>query len=172
MGLDRILFIPAHAPPHKRGRVITPGATRLAMLEAAVGNDPRFGVDALELERQGVSYTVDTLRALRDREPGWDLHLLLGTDQALDFDTWREPAEIARLARLVIMQRGGVEAVALRWPADVVAVTRIDVSSTDIRNRLAEGRPIRYLVPDGVLRIIEREGLYRTPTATAIEREG
>jgi len=172
LGLDRILFIPAHAPPHKRGRVITPAAVRLQMLEAAVAGDPRFGVDTLELDRKGVSYTVDTLRALREREPGWELYLLLGTDQARDFETWREPAEIARLARLVVMSRGGIEAGPMAWPAETVSVTRIDVSSTEVRARLAEGKPARYLVPDGTLRVIEREGLYRTPAATAIGRKG
>lgn len=142
------------------------------MLEAAIGDDARFGVDTLELERKGISYTVDTLRELREREPRWELYLLLGTDQARDLGSWREPAEIVRLARLVVMARDGVGSVSLPWPAETVAVSRIDVSSTEVRNRMAEGRPIRYLVPDGVLRVIEREDLYRTPAATAIEREG
>ena len=172
LGLDRVLFIPAHAPPHKRSRAITPAAIRLEMLEAAIGDDARFGVDTLELERKGISYTVDTLRELREREPRWELYLLLGTDQARDLGSWREPAEIVRLARLVVMARDGVASVSLPWPAETVGVTRIDVSSTGVRNRMAEGRPIRYVVPDGVLRVIEREGLYRTPAATAIEREG
>lgn len=172
LGLDRVLFIPAHAPPHKRSRAITPAAIRLEMLEAAIGDDARFGVDTLELERKGISYTVDSLRELREREPRWELYLLLGTDQARDLGSWREPAEIVRLARLVVMARDGVGSVSLPWPAETVAVSRIDVSSTEVRNRMAEGRPIRYVVPDGVLRVIEREGLYRTPAATAIEREG
>jgi len=172
LGLDRVLFIPAHAPPHKRSRAISPAAIRLEMLEAAIGDDARFGVDTLELERKGISYTADTLRQLREREPRGELYLLLGTDQARDLGAWREPAEIVRLARLVVMARDGVGSVTLPWPAETVGVTRIDVSSTEVRNRMAEGRPIRYLVPDGVLRVIEREGLYRTPAATAIEREG
>lgn len=172
LGLDRVLFIPAHSPPHKRDRTVTAASIRLEMLEATIAGNPCFGIDTLELERKGTSYTVETLRILREREPDWALHLLLGVDQVRELATWREPAEVVRLARLVVMAREGVGEVRLDWPCDRVAVTRIDVSSTDLRRRAAAGRPIRYLVTDAALRIIEREGLYRTPAATAIEREG
>jgi nicotinate-nucleotide adenylyltransferase len=159
LGLDRVVFIPAGIPPHKRKRPITPGGIRLAMLRAAVAGDPHFDVDDLELLRKGPSYTVDTLRTFREHQPEADLHLLMGADQYADFETWYKPAEIRRLARIVVMARAGeaADGSSIRVP-----VTRVDVSGTEIRHRIANGRPVRYLVPDAVLKIIEREHLYRS----------
>lgn len=161
LGLDRILFIPAASPPHKTDRVITPAALRLEMLRAALAGDPRFEVADLELRREGPSYTVDTLRELRARYPAASLFFLLGTDQFRELHTWREPEEIAQLARLVVLSRGGSEAGAgSEFPHQYLQVTRIDVSATEIRARVAAGKPIRYLVPKGVEEVIGREGLY------------
>lgn len=164
LSLDRVLFVPAAIPPHKRDRPQSPAALRLEMVRAAVAADPRFAVDDLELCRAGPSYTVDTLRELRRRDPDAELFLLLGADQARDFGTWREPHEIARLATLVLLTRAGVSATAPGHDAAAIRleVTRIDISSTDIRRRAAAGEPIRYLVPEGVEAIIRREGLYGT----------
>jgi nicotinate-nucleotide adenylyltransferase len=162
LGLDRVVFIPAGIPPHKRRQSITPAGIRLEMLRVAVAGDPRFGVDDLELLREGPSYTVDTLRTFRARQPEAHLHLLMGADQYADFDTWYQPAEIRRLARIVVMARAGETA---DGRAIQVPVTRIDVSGSEIRRRVAAGRPVRYLVPDAVLAIIERENLYRSDAA-------
>lgn len=163
LGLDRVAFIPAAEPPHKRGRVHSPAELRLAMLRAATADDPRYVVDDVELRRSGPSYTVDTLRELRERDPRGALFLLLGVDQFREFHTWREPETIAELATLVVISRGGVEAAPS--PLNVryrrVAVTRVDISSTAIRSRVAAGEPIRYLVPDAVEAVIRREALYR-----------
>ncbi|HET9982880.1 MAG TPA: nicotinate-nucleotide adenylyltransferase [Longimicrobiales bacterium] len=163
LDLDRVLFVPAAVPPHKRGRPLSPAPLRLEMVRAAVAADPRFAVDDLELRRAGPSYTVDTLRELRRRDPDTELFLLIGADQFRDFGTWREPQEIARLATLVMLTRAGVSAAApgLELPHRTLEVTRIDLSATDVRRRVAAGEPIRYLVPDGVEEIIRREALYR-----------
>jgi nicotinate-nucleotide adenylyltransferase len=141
LALDRLLFIPAAAPPHKRGRVRASPALRLEMVRAATADDPRFEVDDLELRREGESYSADTLRQLREREPD----------------------VVARLATLVVVSRAGEEGGLggeVAFPVRPVQVTRIDLSATEIRRRVRDGEPIRYLVPDSVREIIEREGLY------------
>lgn len=161
--LDRLLLIPAAIPPHKRDHDVTPPAIRLEMLAAAVEGDPRFEVSDAELHREGASYTVDTLRSLHAERPGAELMLAMGADQLAEFGTWREPDEIDRLAALVTFARPGAPLPGEidRWSARHVAVPLIDVSSTEIRRRVASGEPITYLVPAPVESIIRREALYR-----------
>ena len=167
--VDRVLFVPAAVPPHKVGAVCTPAPTRLEMVRAAVAGNDHFEASDIELDRPGPSFTVDTLRELTKRQPGAELFLLLGADQFSELATWREPEAIAALATLVLVPRGDVDADATLGNArrllpeaslTVLDATRIDVSSTLIRRRRAAGAPIRYLVPDDVLRVIERDGLY------------
>lgn len=183
LGLDRILFIPAAVPPHKRDNAITPPGQRRRMLELAIEGDTRFGVDPVELERTGPSYTVDTLRELTVREPDTRFTLLIGADQYAEFGTWREPAAILDLVELGVLTRAGETGAGAApddgdatrpavWPiADRVsgiAATRIDISSTAIRGRVAAGLPIRYMVPPPVERFIFEHGLYvRNGTAVA-----
>lgn len=133
---------------------------RLAMVEAAVADDHRFQVNDLELHRPGPSYTVDTLRELRERWPGAYLVLLLGSDALRDLPTWRAPDEIASLAQLAVLSRGADRVAGSRFAALPVPVTRIDISATEIRRRVQGGVPIRNLVPDRVRAIIDRERLY------------
>jgi nicotinate-nucleotide adenylyltransferase len=157
--LDRLLWIPSAVHPLKA--VGTAPALRLEMVRAAVAGDPRFQADDLELRRTGPSYTVDTLRELRAREPGAALFFLTGADNLADLPRWREPDEIARLATLAVVSRAGETVPAdLPYPAVAVPVTRLDVSSTEIRRRVAAGQSIRYLVPEAVRAVIERERLY------------
>ena len=168
--LDRVLFVPAAVPPHKVGAVCTPPALRLEMVRAAIAGDDRFDASDIELHRDGPSYTVDTLRELTKRQQDAELFLLLGADQFRELGTWRDPAAIARMATLVLVPRGdddpeGTLALAREsLPSDarlaVLNATRVDVSSSEIRRRCAAGEPVRYLVPNDVLRVIEREGLY------------
>jgi nicotinate-nucleotide adenylyltransferase len=162
LGLERMLLVPSAVPPHKRGRVRTPAATRLEMTRAAVAGDPRFAVDDLELHREGPSYTADTLRELHRRAPADVLFLLLGADALRDLPTWHRPDEVARLAVLAAVTREGEGAdPALPYPVLPVPVTRVDLSATEVRRRVAAGDSIRYLVPDAVAAIIRRDGLYR-----------
>ena len=161
LGLDRLLLMVAAVPPHKLDREVSPGAVRLEMVRAAIAGDGRFEVSPLELERSGPSYTVDTLRTLRDGYPGAALHLAMGADQAAELETWREPDEISRLATLVAFAREGQAVPESRWPLRVVQVPTVEVSSTEVRRRVRAGAPIRYLVPDAVAAVIEGEGLYR-----------
>lgn len=164
LALDRVVLVPSAVPPHKRETVQAPAGTRLEMVRAAVRGDERFEVDDLELRRPGPSYTVDTLRALRDRCPGAELFFVVGADNVKELGSWREPEEVVRLARIVAVARGceSIDADA-PFPLLSVPVTRVEISATDVRRRVAEGRSIRYLVPDAVRSIVAREGLYRDP---------
>jgi nicotinate-nucleotide adenylyltransferase len=159
--LDKILFIPARVPPHKAQEQISPAAVRLRMVYAAVEGDRRFEVSDVELRRTGPSYTADTLRDLRESRPGDDLFLLIGVDQVREFHTWHESDVVLRNAKIVLLSRSGVEEVP---ESDIVyrnvPVTRVDVSSTLVRERVRAGRPIRYMVPVAVEKIIADERLY------------
>ena len=159
--LDRLLFIPSAAPPHKKGQVQAGAEARLEMVRAAIAGDSRFEADDIELRREGASYTVDTLRVLHERYPDAELFFILGVDQLRELDTWREPGEVARLARLAAVSRGGEPPPETSYPIVDVPVTRIDVSSTQIRRRIGAGRPVRYLVPVAVAEVVERLDLYR-----------
>jgi nicotinate-nucleotide adenylyltransferase len=148
--------------PFKRGAVEASPAQRLEMARAAVAGDSRFAADPLELERTGPSYTVDTLRELQARHPAAELYFLTGADNLAELPQWKEPGEVARLARLVVVSRAGEGVPAgLPYPAVAVPVTRFDVSSTEVRRRVRAGETIRYLVPEAVRAVIERQGLYR-----------
>ncbi len=162
LGLHRLLLVPAAVPPHKQDEEVSPGEVRLAMLRAAVGDDGRFEVSELELERDGPSYTVDTLRSLREAYPDAALFLAMGADQMAEFGTWRAPDEIVELATLVTFGRPGASSDGGRWPAERVTVPEIELSSTMIRQRVGAGEPIRYLVPAAVEALIRARGLYGT----------
>lgn len=171
--LDRVLFVPAALPPHKLHAPVTPFGRRVEMLALATAGQPAFQVDELEKDRPGPSYTVDTLRALRAREPGAELALLAGADVLPDLAGWREPAGIAGLATLLVAARPGWELwpperlrAALRVPEgdafnyQVVHVPLVEIASRDLRRRAAEGRSLRYLVPRAVEAYIEAHRLY------------
>jgi nicotinate-nucleotide adenylyltransferase len=162
LGLERLIWIPSAEHPFKRDRVRTPAETRLAMVRAAIQGDARFEASDLEMRREGPSYTVDTLRELTALHPGAELFLLVGADVVREMPDWREPMEVARLARIAAITREG-EGIpdGSRLPTRSVPVTRLDVSATEIRRRVAAGQTIRYLVPEAVLALIEADGLYR-----------
>ena len=169
LALDRVFWIPSRYPPHKRAESVSDPEVRLAMVRAAAEDDPRFEVTTLELERDGPSYTVDTVRALRTALPDSELFLIVGADEFQAFDTWREPQEILKHVRLAVLDREGESAAASAHglpgssSAVFVPVRRVDLSSTDVRSRLRDGCDIRGMVPDAVRTIIEREQLYSAP---------
>ena len=165
-GIDRVLWVPAATPPHKRGDAdLAPAADRLALVRAAVAGNGRFEASGVEVRREGVSFTVDTLRQLVGERPDADLSLVVGGDSLAAFDTWREPEAILGLARLVVYARPGARLGAVPdWVMRRVTLVEgplLDVSSTALRARIAAGRTVRYLVPDAVLAEVERRGLYR-----------
>ncbi len=177
LGLERVLFVPAGIPPHKEDRVITPATHRLAMVELGVAGNDRFEVSRLELERAGPSFTVDTLEALQSTPSSHgrplELTLVLSVEAFLEFMTWREPHRVLELARLAVAPRDGYPDagpafVAERLPHLADRVTfldgpRMQVSASELRERVAAGRSLRYLVPDAVAAYIDDHGLYRNP---------
>jgi nicotinate-nucleotide adenylyltransferase len=156
--LDRVVFIPAKRAPLKEHGPVASEADRLDMLELAVAGEPRFSVSRVELDREGPSYTVDTLERLAGAD---ELFLILGGDAIADIGRWKDPERIAKLATLVVAERPG--APERTRNASVVAfdAPRLDISSRELRARSARGRSLRYLVPDPVWRHIEARGLYR-----------
>jgi nicotinate-nucleotide adenylyltransferase len=157
LALDRIIFIPANKSPHKTDTKPATPEDRWAMVNLAIRGEDSFEASDLELRRPAPSYTVDTLQEFKARFPGDEFTLLIGADNAATFDTWREPDEIRRLARIAVLDRAGTAA-AHDWP---VVHRLIDISSTDIRARLAAGRSIRYLTPGSVCDYIQSHRLYR-----------
>ena len=167
LGLERVLFVPAGDPPHKRRAGLSSVAHRVAMTRLAVRGNPGFAVSTIEASRRGPSWTADTIRALAAAHPRARLHLLMGADMFATFATWREPDEIARHAVLVVALRPGSR-VPRRVPAPVragrgvvwLANPGLDLSSSALRERARAGRSLRYLVPDAVDRYVQRHRLY------------
>lgn len=160
LGLDQLRFVPANEQPFKAGTHRAPAADRAAMLELAIAGAEGFAVERAELERPGPSYTVETLRILTAREPGNRFVVLLGADAAAQFDRWREPEEIRRLAQVAIFARPGAPAVTGRAAGSLIAVPSIGISATGVRRRVGEGRSVRYWVPGPVADYIAMHRLY------------
>lgn len=155
--LDRIVFVPARRSPLKERGPDASEADRLLMLQAAVKGEPRFAVSRVELEREGPSYTVDTLEALR---PEGELFLILGSDALADFPRWRSPDRIRALAKVLVARRPGAPEPDSAW-AQAFDAPSLDISSRELRVRASRGLSLRYLVPDDVWRHIEHNGIYR-----------
>ena len=163
--LDLLIFVPAGAQPFK---VDTPpaasGRDRLEMVRLAISRDANYAADDAEINREGLSYTVDTLEHLAGRYPGAELFFLLGQDALAGFQQWRNPERILELATLALMMRSGaLEIGDWRKAERLVALStrRVDVSSTEIRERLRARKSIKGFVPESVERFIEARGLYR-----------
>jgi nicotinate-nucleotide adenylyltransferase len=164
LGLNTILFMPALTPPHKRDRDVTPAELRMAMVRLAIEGDPSFDASALEIERGGVSYTIETVKAVLAAHPGAALTVLIGMDNLVDFGTWRDPSGILALARVAVMTRPGyVPGVGGAYLPQMTLceVPHIGIAARDIRQRVAEGKSVRYLVPSSVAAFIHEHGLYR-----------
>ena len=174
--LDEVWFVPAAVPPHKQSQTLSPAAARVEMLKLAIGGHEAFRVSEIELARGGVSYTVETLEAVHRERPEAELFLLLGADSLVDLPTWRDPRRICELAIPATVGRPGspppnysllaefVEPARLaEFERHQVEMPAVGISSRDLRQRVAEGRSIRYQVPRAVERYIETAGLYRTP---------
>jgi nicotinate-nucleotide adenylyltransferase len=167
--LDRVLFVPVGVAPH-RELESDPGAeTRLEMVELAVADDDRFEVSRVELEREGPSYTSDTLRGFAEAAPDDELFLILGGDQAATLRSWHEPEEVLSLATVAVVERSnwsrhaiGITLGRLRGAERIryLEMPLMQISSSSIRGRVGAGRPVRYLVPDKVAEYIESHGLY------------
>ena len=172
--LDEVRFVPAAISPHKFGHDRAADEHRLAMLNLAIGGHPSLVAWDVELQRGGVSYTVETLRALLEQCPNDELFFLMGADSLFDFPNWREPEEICQLATLVVVDRPGSKPVDFgvlteiasadriaAFKEHVVRMPQIDISSSGIRKRIVAGESIRFQTPRAVEQYIRTEGLYR-----------
>jgi nicotinate-nucleotide adenylyltransferase len=174
LALDEVWLIPAAIPPHKQDRDRAPAKHRFEMLELALGGHEQLKASRLETDRGGVSYTVDTLQAVRELHPDATLYLLMGADSLHDLTTWREPARICELSIPAVVRRGGAAEPDLSVLEPLVLAERlatirasqvkmplIDLSSTDLRRRAATGQSLRFRTPRAVEKYIETHGLYK-----------
>jgi nicotinate-nucleotide adenylyltransferase len=173
--LDRVLFIPAGLPPHKAERQITAGRQRMEMVELAIAGHPALAASDIELRRSGPSYSVETLAEIASQNAAAELFFLMGSDSLNDLPLWHQPRRITALATLVVATRPeaarpdldrlrsvlGDDAVE-RLARHIVEIPLVQISSSDIRSRVREGKTIRFMVPRAVECYIETHGLYRT----------
>lgn len=172
--LDKVFFVPAATSPHKRRLVTSAGKDRAEMLRLAIGGHPQCEVQTWELDRGGVSYTVETMREVKEKFPGAQRFLLMGADSLLEFPSWRDPDQICLLASIVVVDRPGNPPISFQpirallgqsqseeFQGMQVEMPRIDISSSDIRERVRTGRSIRYRTPRSVEAYIAAQGLYR-----------
>jgi nicotinate-nucleotide adenylyltransferase len=169
--LARVLFLPAANPPHKQGEPVTSAKDRIAMVQLAIADNPRFELCLLELERGGLSYTVETLRELHRREPGIEPYFIIGMDSLVDLPSWHDPTGVLREAQLVAVHRAGWDVPDLdqlervvpgvRDRVRILRIPGLDISSTDLRDRVMKAQPVRYLIPDSVIAYIQAHALYR-----------
>lgn len=194
LSLDRVVFLPSAVPPHKAtagGDVIAPARHRLEWVKLATGDNPRFAVDALELEREGPSYSVETLRTLRKRDGDVETVFLIGLDAFAEIGSWREPEALFALTHFAVFPRtagedgslarllpdcvkgdfvlgpdgrSGRHARAGTW-IRLLSIHPLDVSASDLRARLRQGRSVRYLVPEAARRAILASGAYAAKEA-------
>jgi len=157
LGLDRVILVPAAISPLKKAAPVASGEIRLAILQAAVKGEPEFEVNECELLRPPPSYTIDTVEDIRQREGDAAIYCLIGEDNVEQLSRWHRFAELEKMVRFVVLDRSGKE------PSHSYQLIhrRIDISATEIRRRVAQNESIRYLVPDSVEEIIQREKLYR-----------
>lgn len=161
--LDEVLFVVSANPPHKRGATFASAEDRLALVEAAVADQPGMTASRIELDRSGPSYTADTLDALQQRFPGAELFLIIGMDSLVDLPKWRAPERIVAAAHLLVVPRPGEPAVPdyVKGKYTMLAFRETEVSSTDIRARIEAGDPCHDLLPPAVSDRIQERGLYR-----------
>ena len=158
--LEKILFVPARVQPFKVGQHSASAEDRVAMLQLAIAENPRFSLDRREIERDGPSYTVDTLRGLHSETPQDELFLLFGADAAWDLPRWHDAELLTRYANLIALSRPGLEIPDFEMISKAVEVPAINLSATHIRQSISKGVSLRYLLPSAVLEYIESNCLY------------
>jgi nicotinate-nucleotide adenylyltransferase len=168
--LDRVVFLPSAHPPHKNAPVVSPYDIRRRMVELAIQDNPLFEISDIEAQRPDLSYTFKTLEDLRKEYPPdqYDLILLIGADSLVDFGNWKNPEEIISKITVAVFARPGYDMstapAVFRETVHWVRMPLIEISSTDIRKRIASNRSIRYLVPSAVETYISEQGIYKKPS--------
>jgi len=171
LGLEPMVFVPAGQPPHKLGRAITPAHHRLAMLELALASNPHFVISRVDVERPGPAYTADTLALLKEKwGPEAQLYFVIGADSLLEMHTWYHPERIIELAWLAVAPRPGhpfhLSELEKSLPGisrrvQLIQVPLLEISSTDLRRRVREGRSVKYYLPEAIEAYIFEQRLYR-----------
>ncbi len=164
--LNRVIFIPCLSPPHKTKRKLSMADHRFRMAALAVEDNPSFSISDVELKRTGLSYTIDTLRQLKRTHPDSEIYFLTGSDVLDEIHTWKDPEEIYKLAKMVIAVRPGFDGFdpgnRFAEKSIIIHITGLDISSSQIRERVKKGQSIRYLVPSRVEEYIRKKKLYTT----------
>jgi nicotinate-nucleotide adenylyltransferase len=162
--LDEVVFVPTGQPWQKESREVSPAEDRYLMTVIATASNPRFSVSRVDIDRAGPTYTIDTLRDLKaERGAGWDLYFITGADALEQILTWRDVGELFELAHFVGCTRPGHELSNIGLPegkVSLVEVPALAISSTECRERVSQGEPIWYLVPDGIVQYIAKRQLY------------
>jgi nicotinate-nucleotide adenylyltransferase len=163
--LERVIFIPSASPPHKTEQKLSLAEDRFEMTKLALEGSPFFFVSDIELKREGLSYTVETLRELKELYRDSEIYFLTGSDVLNEITTWRNPEEIYRLAKIVIGIRPGFDKFDpenhFAKKSIIIDITGIDISSTQIREKVSKGESIKYLVPSKVEEYIKNRNLYK-----------
>lgn len=155
--LNKVIFLPALISPFKLDRPPAPAEARCQMVSAAIGDEPRFEMDPCEVEREGPSFAIDTVRILRSRHPEAKLYYFIGDDNLSELNGWKDIAMLREAAQFVVLSRAGMP-----FLSEFPTITRhIEISSTEIRNRVARGLSVRYMAPQPVCEVIAKLGLYR-----------
>ncbi len=170
--LQKIIFVPTGNPPHKRSAALADAYHRYMMTQFATMTNPSFDVSNIEVEKDGVAYTVDTIKELKNKYKNTKLHFITGTDAVLDLPNWKDPEEILNLCTFISVNRPGyvtdtlddkLDKLMERYNGEILSIRapQLKISSTDIRNRIKEGRPTKYLLPENVEQYILKKGLYK-----------
>lgn len=164
-GLDKVIFVPAALQPFKAGRRVTPAEDRYLMTVVATASNPRFEVSRVDIDRGGTTYTIDTVRDLHEQIPNADFFFITGADALAQITQWKQADELLEMAHFIGVTRPGHHLDASGLPSSAVSLMEVPamaISSTDCRERVRHGKPVWYLVPDGVVQYINKHSLYRS----------
>lgn len=173
-GLDEVVFVPTGEPWQKADKQVSPAEHRYLMTVVATASNPRFTVSRVDIDREGPTYTIDTLRDLREQRPDDELFFITGADALAQILSWKDVGELWDLAHFIGVTRPGYHLSETGLPDDKVTLQEVPamaISSTDCRQRVADGDPVWYLVPDGVVQYINKYGLYRGSTDPDVDPE-
>jgi len=161
LGLARVIFVPTYFPPHKGNGDIAKADERYKMVKLAIKGNRNFKASDIEIRRAGLSYTIDTLRAFKQRYPRDELYFITGSDLLKYLTEWKDLDEIIKMVKLIVATRPGYPLDRIPSYITTVAIRAVDVSAFEVRQAVREGRSFRYLVPEAVCKYISKKGLYR-----------
>ncbi|EOC99807.1 nicotinate-nucleotide adenylyltransferase [Caldisalinibacter kiritimatiensis] len=170
--LDKVIFVPSGTPPHKKPSLVTKAKHRYMMTLLATITNPDFEVSSIEIDRKGVTYTIDTIKAFKEKFNNVEFYFITGADAIMEITTWKSTEELLKICNFVAVSRPGFKASNMekqismleqRYNAKIhtMVIPALEISSTDIRNRIKEDRPVKYLLPESIEQYIKKNGLYK-----------